>query len=143
MRSLGNAGKQRTVSCMASGAASFFQSSPHGVADALTVREMTRRGIVILDGSDGAQVFGNLSADNQASGIAIVTSVGATVFGNESLRNIGGAGVRLGHVSAVESPPGRLCARGAGSRRGACSRSLSGLGCMAVNGNQQTAASSR
>jgi hypothetical protein len=102
-----------------------FQSTPHGVADALTLREMTRRGMVFLDGSDGAQVFGNLSADDQASGIAIVTSVGATVFGNESLRNIGGAGVRLGHVSAVESPPGRLCARGAGSRRGACSRSLS------------------
>lgn len=72
-----------------------FDSSPSGVATSITVRQMTRRGIVFVNGSDGAQVVGNVSADNQASGIAIVTSDGARVSNNQSLRNIGGAGVRL------------------------------------------------
>ncbi|WP_406831514.1 right-handed parallel beta-helix repeat-containing protein [Pedococcus sp. KACC 23699] len=72
-----------------------FDSSPRGHITAMTARRMTRRGIVVVNGSDGAQIVGNLSADNQASGIAIVTSDGANVVGNRSLRNIGGAGVRL------------------------------------------------
>ena len=72
-----------------------FETSPAGVVSSMSVRQMTRRGIVFVDGSDDARVFGNVSADNMASGIAIVSSDSASVFGNQSLRNIGGAGVRL------------------------------------------------
>ena len=71
-----------------------FESSPSGVVTDMTVRQMTRRGIVFV-GSDNGRVVGNLTAENQASGIAIVTSDRASVRDNRSLRNIGGAGVRL------------------------------------------------
>jgi large repetitive protein len=72
-----------------------FDGSPSGVVTAMTVRQMTRRGIVFAGGSNNAQVFGNRVTDNHASGIAIVASDGAHVSDNQSLRNIGGAGVRL------------------------------------------------
>lgn len=72
-----------------------FESSRSGVVTSMTVRQMTRRGIVFVGGSDEAEVVGNVSADNHASGIAIVTSDRAHVSNNQSLRNIGGAGVRL------------------------------------------------
>lgn len=72
-----------------------FDQSPSGVVTSMRVRQMTRRGIVFVNGSDNARVSRNVSTDNQASGIAIVTSDGAQVSDNQSLRNIGGAGVRL------------------------------------------------
>ncbi|MEP6632231.1 MAG: NosD domain-containing protein [Lapillicoccus sp.] len=72
-----------------------FESSPSGVASSLTVRQSSRRGIVFLDGSDGAQVLDNVSADNGGSGITVVASDGASVVGNHSVRNPGGAGIRL------------------------------------------------
>lgn len=72
-----------------------FDGSPSGSVTLMSVSQMTRRGIVFVGGSDGAVVTDNTSADNQASGIAIVRSDGARVRNNRSLRNIGGAGVRL------------------------------------------------
>lgn len=65
-----------------------FDGSSAGVVTSMTVRQMTGRGIVVDNGSDGARVVGNVSVDNVASGIAIVDSDDASVVGNQSLRNI-------------------------------------------------------
>lgn len=72
-----------------------FDASPSGAVTNMTVRQMTNRGIVFADGSDHGKIVGNVASDNQASGIAIVTSDRALVADNQSLRNVGGAGVRL------------------------------------------------
>jgi nitrous oxidase accessory protein NosD len=72
-----------------------FEGAAHGTVTSMTVRDSTRRGIVLLDGSDDGLVRGNVEAGNGASGVAIVTSDGASVTRNRSLGNIGGAGVRL------------------------------------------------
>ena len=72
-----------------------FESAPDGAVTSMIVRDSTGRGIVFVDASDRSRVRRNLAADNGASGIAVVASDGATVIGNQSLRNIGGAGVKL------------------------------------------------
>jgi parallel beta-helix repeat protein len=72
-----------------------FDDSPTGVVTSMTAQRMTNRGVVFEGGSDHGRIVSNVSADNQASGIAIVTSDGVVVSDNQSLRNVGGAGVRL------------------------------------------------
>jgi parallel beta-helix repeat protein len=73
----------------------LLDASPGGVITSLNVRDNSNRGIMLTNGSDNGRVEGNVSADNGASAIAVVSSDGAVVSRNRSLRNAGGSGVRL------------------------------------------------
>lgn len=73
----------------------MFDASPGGVVTAMHVHDNSNRGIMFDNGSDNARVKRNTPTDNGASGIAVVASKGALITRNRSLRNLGGAGVRL------------------------------------------------
>lgn len=70
-------------------------SSPGLRVRGLAVHDNSNRGIMLDQHSDGARIEHNISSDNGASGIAVVASEGARVTHNRSVRNVGGAGVRL------------------------------------------------
>ncbi len=73
----------------------LFDASRGGVVTAMHVYDNSNRGIMFDNASDNARVLRNTPTDNGASGIAVVSSQGALVTGNQSARNYGGAGVKL------------------------------------------------
>jgi hypothetical protein len=70
-------------------------SSPGIRLTGLAVHHNSNRGIMLDQHSDGSRIEHNSSSDNGASGIAVVASDNARVTHNRSVRNVGGAGVRL------------------------------------------------
>ena len=73
----------------------LFDHSRDARVSAMTVAHNGNRAIMFDHGSDDARAERNLTTDNGASGIAVVSSTGARIAHNRSLRNLGGAGVRL------------------------------------------------
>jgi Right handed beta helix region len=76
-------------------------SSPGLRLTGLAVHDNSNRGIMLDEHSDGARIEHNISSDNGASGIAVVASNNALVTHNRSVRNVGGAGVRLDTADGV------------------------------------------
>jgi parallel beta-helix repeat protein len=92
----------------------LFDSSPDGVVTAMSAHNNSNRGIMLDSGSDRGRITGNMSADNGAAAIAVVSSDGAVVTGNQSLRNPGGPGVRLVAASHANVIGNILTSNGAG-----------------------------
>ena len=92
----------------------LLDASPGGVVTALNVHDNSNRGIMLTDGSGNGRVEGNVSADNGASAIAVVSSDDAVVTRNRSLRNPGGSGVRLEGASRTTITHNILTSNGSG-----------------------------